>query len=150
MYSLEGAKFAVYSNSSCTDDSFVCELVSAGLTDDGYAVYNSPNAVPADKTYYVKELEAPKGYERSTEILQLKDSGEKNASGQKIYRAEYTELPGNDPINIILKKQAAGLVDGSYDPAELGLLTAATILRSLRARSIAWNTSTDIIILNTN
>lgn len=119
MYSLEGAKFAVYSNSSCTDDSFVCELVSAGLTDDGYAVYNSPNAVPADKTYYVKELEAPKGYERSTEILQLKDSGEKNASGQKIYRAEYTELPGNDPINIILKKQAAGLVDGSYDPAEL-------------------------------
>lgn len=89
------------------------------MTDDGYAVYNSPNAVPADKTYYVKELEAPKGYERSTEILQLKDSGEKNASGQKIYRAEYTELPGNDPINIILKKQAAGLVDGSYDPAEL-------------------------------
>lgn len=119
MYSLEGAKFAVYSNSNCSADSYVCELTSSGLNSEGYAVYNSPNAVPAGKTYYVKELEAPKGYERSTEILQLKDSGEKNASGQKIYRAEYTELPGNDPINIILKKQAAGIADGSYDPAEL-------------------------------
>ena len=119
MYSLEDARFAVYTDRSCSDSSFVCELTSDGLNSDGFAVYNAPQPVPASKTYYVKELEAPKGYERSTEILELKDSGEKTSAGQKIYRAEFSELPGNDPINIILKKQAAGLVDGSYDPAEL-------------------------------
>ena len=119
MYSLEDARFAVYTDRSCSDSSFICELTSDGLNRDGFAVYNVPQLVPASKTYYVKELEAPKGYERSTEILELKDSGEKTSAGQKIYRAEFSELPGNDPINIILKKQAAGLVDGSYDPAEL-------------------------------
>ena len=119
MYSLEGAKFGVYTNQSCSDSSFVCELNSDGLNSDGYAVYNSPQLVSASNTYYVKELEAPKGYERSNEILQFTDSGERTTAGQRIFRAEYTELPGNDPINIILKKQAAGLVDGSYDPAEL-------------------------------
>ena len=101
------------------DDSLVCELTSDGLNSDGFAVYNAPQPVPASKTYYVKELEAPKGYERSTEIMELTDSGDRTSAGQKIYRAEFSELPGNDPINIILKKQAAGLVDGSYDPAEL-------------------------------
>ena len=119
MYSLEGARFAVYTDRSCSDSSFVCELTFDGLNSDGFAVYNAPQLVPASKTYFVKELEAPKGYERSTEVLELKDSGEKTSAGQRIYRAEFSELPGNDPINIILKKQAAGLVDGSYDPAEL-------------------------------
>ena len=119
MYSLEGARFAVYTDRSCSDSSLVCELTSDGLNSDGFAVYNAPQPVPATKTYYVKELEAPKGYERSTEIMELTDSGDRTSAGQKIYRAEFSELPGNDPINIILKKQAAGLVDGSYDPAEL-------------------------------
>ncbi len=119
MYSLEGARFAVYTDRSCSDSSFVCELTSDGLNSDGFAVYNAPQPVPASKTYYVKELEAPKGYERSTEIMELTDSGDRTSAGQKIYRAEFSELPGNDPINIILKKQAAGLADGSYDPAEL-------------------------------
>jgi len=58
-------------------DSFVCELSSDGLNSDGFAVYNSPQAVPADKTYFVKELEAPKGYEKNEAVFELKDSARK-------------------------------------------------------------------------
>ena len=76
-YSLEGARFAVYTDKSCSADSFVCELSSDGLNSDGFAVYNSPQAVPADKTYFVKELEAPKGYEKNEAVFELKDSARK-------------------------------------------------------------------------
>lgn len=114
MYSLDGAVFNVYSNADCTDDHFVFTLDSIGN-----GTYNCPSSVPNTGTYYVKEMVAPDGYELCKDVIAFTDSGEVNRYGQKIFRAKFSEVPGNDPLYIFLQKIPAGAKDENYNKADL-------------------------------
>ena len=97
-YSLEGAVYGVYTDAKCTQ-----KLGEITTNANGYADY--PTSVPSDKTYYAKELKAPKGYALSNEILEFKDVGNiSKVSGLNIHMAYPYDTPKNDPVGVLVKK----------------------------------------------
>lgn len=63
-YSLEGAKYGVYTKKACTDDALVKTLTTNAK--------GASSVVELDGgTYYVKETKAPKGYEQDTRIYKV-------------------------------------------------------------------------------
>lgn len=113
-YSLENAKYNIYTDRSCT------KRYGWIVTDkDGYAYFGdgkNPDegngsgsgtntdskdkdtvaykkcsginiVLKADVTYYCKEVKAPKGYELDETVYQFKDCGSVSSDGIKIYRA---------------------------------------------------------------
>ena len=97
-YSLEGAVYGVYTDAKCTQ-----KLGEITTNANGYADY--PTSVPSDKTYYAKELKAPKGYALSNETIEFKDVGNiSSTSGLNIYMAYPYDVPKNDPVGILVKK----------------------------------------------
>ena len=88
-YSLDGAVYGVYSNSSCTTE-------VATLTTD--AAGNSNTVELNAGTYYVKEKTAPKGYALDTRVYTVTVT-----SGQ-IYTLNVADIPQSDPVAVLLGK----------------------------------------------
>lgn len=89
MYSLKDAKYGVYSDSSCKNE--ITELVTDA---DGRS-----NTVELDAgSYYVKEINAPKGYALDKQIYQVTV-----VSGQTAV-VNTTDVPQSNPIDILLEK----------------------------------------------
>lgn len=89
MYSLNGAQYGVYSNSSCTSK-------VGTLTTNANGVSNTITLNPG--TYYIKETKAPLGYELSKTVTTavVPDSGTKTVT--------VSDKPIDDPAAIVIKK----------------------------------------------
>lgn len=131
-YSLEGAKYNIYTDKSCNDSGYFSYITTDA---DGYGRYGTAtdtNTDAKDKdtvaykkvsgrnielksgvAYYAKEIEAPPGYDLDDTVYTFKDSGSISSDGVKIYRAysdegnQPTDNPINDPVGIILQKKNA-------------------------------------------
>lgn len=96
-YSLDGAEISIYSDADCTD---LLDTLTTG--EDGYTDYYSTTFREGDSvTLYFKETKAPKGFLINDEVrsitLDFEDS----------YTETISDMPGNDPITLLLKKQTA-------------------------------------------
>lgn len=88
-YSLEGAEYSVYSDSSCNTSVGVLKTNASGKTN--VLTLNAGD-------YWLKETKAPKGFALDTKVYQVKvTSGEKTTF-------KTTDKAQNDPIGILLKK----------------------------------------------
>lgn len=111
-YSLAGAEYSIYTNKSCSKDSYFGFIRTDA---NGFGVYgdgldskgNHVGSDVANKTYYAKETKAPKGYKLDTTVYTFKDSGKKTVDGVSIYSFTCSDKPANDPIGVVLKKQDA-------------------------------------------
>lgn len=111
-YSLAGAEYSIYTNKSCSKDSYFGFIRTDA---NGFGVYgdgldSKGKHVGSDvtnRTYYAKETKAPKGYKLDTTVYTFKDSGKKTVDGVSIYSFTCSDKPANDPIGVVLKKQDA-------------------------------------------
>lgn len=111
-YSLAGAEYSIYTNKSCSKDSYFGFIRTDA---NGFGVYgdgldskgNHVGSDVANKTYYAKETKAPKGYKLDTTVYTFKDSGKKTVDGVSIYSFTCSDKPANDPIALLLQKQDA-------------------------------------------
>ena len=88
-YSLEGAKYGVYSDSGATK-----QVATLTIGSNGY----SEEVTLDEGTYYVKEISAPKGYALDTTIYSIKvNSGRKSVG-------TYSDKPKTDPVSVLLQK----------------------------------------------
>ena len=88
-YSLEGAKYGVYSDKAC-------KTLVGTLTTDAKGVSNVLE-IPIG-TYYVKETQAPKGYYKDDKVYTV------NVFGSQTSMVKVSDKPGNDPMTIEIKK----------------------------------------------
>lgn len=88
-YSLEGAKYGVYSDKAC-------KTLVGTLTTDAKGVSNVLE-IPIG-TYYVKETQAPKGYYKDDKVYTV------NVFGSQTSMVKVSDKPGNDPMAIEIKK----------------------------------------------
>ena len=88
-YSLEGAKYGVYSDKAC-------KTLVGTLTTDAKGVSNVLE-IPIG-TYYVKETQAPKGYYKDDKVYTV------NVFGSQTSLVKVKDEPGNDPMAIEIKK----------------------------------------------
>lgn len=88
-YSLEGAKYGVYSDKAC-------KTLVGTLTTDAKGVSNVLE-IPIG-TYYVKETQAPKGYYKDDKVYTV------NVFGSQTSMVKVSDIPGNDPAAIEIKK----------------------------------------------
>ena len=96
-YSLAGAEISIYSDADCTD---LLDTLTTG--EDGYTDYYSTTFREGDSvTLYFKETKAPKGFLINNEVRSITLDSEDN------YTETITDMPGNDPIRVLLKKQTA-------------------------------------------
>lgn len=104
-YSLEGAKYGVYSDAGCTN------LVTTMTTNsDGYA-----ESEQIDRgTYWVKEISAPKGYLIDTRAYSVTVNSNQKSD---LY---VTDVPGNDPLYILLEKKNQATLGITQGDAKLG------------------------------
>lgn len=111
-YSLAGAEYSIYTNKSCSKDSYFGFIRTDA---NGFGVYgdgldSKGKHVGSDvtnRTYYAKETKAPKGYKLDTTVYTFKDSGKKTVDGTVIYSFTCKDVPTNDPVGVLLKKQDA-------------------------------------------
>lgn len=111
-YSLAGAEYSIYTNKSCSKDSYFGFIRTDA---NGFGVYgdgldSKGKHVGSDvtnRTYYAKETKAPKGYKLDTTVYTFKDSGKKTVDGVSIYSFTCSDKPANDPITVVLQKQDA-------------------------------------------
>lgn len=129
-YSLEGARYNIYTDSACTN---YYGYISTDV--DGYGRYGNgtdTNTDTKDKDtvaykknsgknvelgydikFYAKEVEAPPGYKLDETVYEFKDCGSISSDGVRIFRAVNTagKQPSdkaiNDPVGIILQKKNA-------------------------------------------
>lgn len=111
-YSLAGAEYSIYTNKSCSKDSYFGFIRTDA---NGFGVYgdgldSKGKHVGSDvtnRTYYAKETKAPKGYKLDTTVYTFKDSGKKTVDGVSIYSFTCSDKPANDPVTVVLQKQDA-------------------------------------------
>lgn len=111
-YSLAGAEYSIYTNKSCSKDSYFGFIRTDA---NGFGVYgdgldSKGKHVGSDvtnRTYYAKETKAPKGYKLDTTVYTFKDSSKKTVDGVSIYSFTCSDKPENDPITVVLQKQDA-------------------------------------------
>ena len=110
-YSLAGAEISIYSDADCTD---LLDTLTTG--EDGYTDYYSTTFREGDSvTLYFKETKAPKGFLINDEVRSI------TLDSEDSYTETITDMPGNDPITLLLKKQTAdGHGSGDTDPAIAG------------------------------
>lgn len=92
-YSLQGAEFGVYSDSSCTKKVMTLTTKADGTTD--------VKEIDAGK-YYVKETKAPKGYELDTTVKTVTVDTDHDEDNPAI--VEIADTPGTDPATLEAKK----------------------------------------------
>lgn len=143
-YSLKGAKYGIYTDSSCSSSSYYSYIET---DEDGYGRYGTATDTNTDSkdkntvaegkisgksielksgvTYYAKEEVAPKGYKIDNTIYEFKDSGSVSSDGIRIYRAysmtdgsQPKDKPTNDPVNLMLQKLDA--ITGVDNPSLAG------------------------------
>ena len=96
-YSLAGAEISIYSDADCTD---LLDTLTTG--EDGYTDYYSTTFREGDSvTLYFKETKAPKGFLINNEVRSI------TLDSEDRYTETITDMPGNDPIRVLLKKQTA-------------------------------------------
>lgn len=96
-YSLAGAEISIYSDADCTD---LLDTLTTG--EDGYTDYYSTTFREGDSvTLYFKETKAPKGFLINDEVRSI------TLDSEDSYTETITDMPGNDPITLLLKKQTA-------------------------------------------
>lgn len=96
-YSLAGAEISIYSDADCTD---LLDTLTTG--EDGYTDYYSTTFREGDSvTLYFKETKAPKGFLIDDEVRSI------TLDSEDSYTETITDMPGNDPITLLLKKQTA-------------------------------------------
>lgn len=111
-YSLAGAEYSIYTNKSCSKDSYFGFIRTDA---NGFGVYGDDldskgkhvGSDVTNRTYYAKETKAPKGYKLDTTVYTFKDSGKKTVDGVSIYSFTCSDKPANDPVTVLLKKQDA-------------------------------------------
>ncbi len=131
-YSLEGARYNIYTDSACTN---YYGYISTDA--DGYGRYGNgtdTNTDTKDKDtvaykkisgknvelgydikFYAQEdkTSLPKGYDWDSTVYEFKDSGSVSSDGIRIFRAvntdgnQPTDNPINDPVGIVLQKKNA-------------------------------------------
>lgn len=111
-YSLEGAKFQIFTDKDCKVPAKNSSDSNMYITTDkdGVGYYGgSTRNVTASliESYYVKEIEAPKGYALNDGVFQFKKTDETSENGYPIYSFECTDSPIDDPIGIVLQKRNA-------------------------------------------
>ena len=96
-YSLAGAEISVYSDSGCTD---LLDTLTTG--EDGYTGYYSTTFRKGESvTLYFKETKAPKGFLINDEVRSI------TLDSEDSYTETITDMPGNDPISLVLSKRTA-------------------------------------------
>ena len=96
-YSLAGAEISVYSDSGCTD---LLDTLTTG--EDGYTGYYSTTFREGESvTLYFKETKAPKGFLINDEVRSI------TLDSEDSYTETITDMPGNDPIYLVLSKRTA-------------------------------------------
>lgn len=96
-YSLDGAEISIYSDADCTD---LLNTLTTG--EDGYTDYYSTTFREGDSvTLYFKETKAPKGFLINDEVRSI------TLDSEDSYTETISDMPGNDPITLLLKKQTA-------------------------------------------
>lgn len=96
-YSLDGAEISIYSDADCTD---LLDTLTTG--EDGYTDYYSTTFREGDSvTLYFKETKAPKGFLINDEVRSI------TLDSEDSYTETISDMPGNDPVRLLLKKQTA-------------------------------------------
>lgn len=96
-YSLDGAEISIYSDADCTD---LLDTLTTG--EDGYTDYYSTTFREGDSvTLYFKETKVPKGFLINDEVRSI------TLDSEDSYTETISDMPGNDPITLLLKKQTA-------------------------------------------
>lgn len=96
-YSLDGAEISIYSDADCTD---LLDTLTTG--EDGYTDYYSTTFREGDSvTLYFKETKAPKGFLINDEVRSI------TLDSEDSYTETISDMPGDDPITLLLKKQTA-------------------------------------------
>lgn len=96
-YSLDGAEISIYSDADCTD---LLDTLTTG--EDGYTDYYSTTFREGDSvTLYFKETKAPKGFLIDDEVRSI------TLDSEDSYTETISDMPGNDPITLLFKKQTA-------------------------------------------
>ena len=96
-YSLAGAEISIYSDADCTD---LLDTLTTG--EDGYTDYYSTTFREGDNvTLYFKETKAPKGFLINDEVRSI------TLDSEDSYTETISDMPGNDPISLVLSKKTA-------------------------------------------
>ena len=96
-YSLAGAEISIYSDADCTD---LLDTLTTG--EDGYTDYYGTTFREGDSvTLYFKETKAPKGFLIDDEVRSI------TLDSEDSYTETITDMPGNDPISLVLSKRTA-------------------------------------------
>ena len=96
-YSLAGAEVSIYSDADCTD---LLDTLTTG--EDGYTDYYGTTFREGDSvTLYFKETKAPKGFLIDDEVRSI------TLDSEDSYTETITDMPGNDPISLVLSKRTA-------------------------------------------
>lgn len=136
-YSLEGAKFAIFTSKSTaeaavkgkdvktrTKGSLAIKITTDKITTDGkgVGVFKDSNGktvklplLPSSQAYYAVEYAAPKGYELYNSIITFKKGDLSGTVYQ--YTATIKEKPKSDPIGIIARKKDS--FNKNYDKKNL-------------------------------
>lgn len=89
MYSIAGARYGVYKDRACTD-----QIAKIEISENGASSVD----LPTDQTtYFMKEIEAPKGFDLDPQVYEVPSNGEE----QKL---TVFEKPQFDPINVLVRK----------------------------------------------
>lgn len=93
-YSLAGAVYGVYSDAACSNK-------AGELTTTGDGVSNVLTLDIGD--YYVKEIQAPKGFAKDTKVYPVKVTTEPTAGSEAVVLS-VKDYPQSDPIKVVLGK----------------------------------------------
>lgn len=85
-YSLSGAVYGIYTDKACKTK--IGEMTTDAK---GNAAYNK--YVEASKTYYAKEIKAPKGFALDSTVYTFKNSGKKNSDERPIFTVSCKDAP---------------------------------------------------------
>lgn len=98
VYSLEGAEYGIYKDAECTQELKV-------LTCDADGVF--PKVEVDYGTYYIKEIQAPKGFALSAKIKKV------TVAAGSTETVKLTDQPQGDPVPVLLEKSNAQTGDAS-------------------------------------
>lgn len=95
-YTLEGAKYTVYENSTCTTVAKTKSGANAVITIKADGTSNAVEIETGD--YYVKETTAPRGYALDTKVYSISVTKDKTTT------LETKEVPKSNPVGVFVQK----------------------------------------------